>query len=1612
MAMELGGRATKLGPTYERLWAVRQALEILQGRSCSLLWEPKGEDEDGIDLWVTEIDGRRVGYQLKRENQSKEYWSVGHLAREGVLQAARTHLERDEHARFVFVSSCGARHIRDLAEQGHRTNDDPDAFFRDHVCTNQDRHKAFLKLMGTWGLDPEVPVERARGFRLLQRMSFEVQERTPRAWREAEFTAGLMIDGDPRGVAAALGSFLDDNLGNDLHADQLRNMLSNRGFRFRSLAGDPSLPAAIERLQRRFDTAIVSTLIAGVPIQRPEAADLLSKIRGEKCPRLIFVHGAAGCGKSVVVHQLYQAVVNEGMPCLPIQLHIRRPEGSPNNFGHSKLELPASPALSLRGLAGDRRAVLMLDQLDALRLTSINSHAAWEACAELIEEAAADPLTVVVVACRTFDLENDPKISAWKRQCQANQTHDVVEIRVGDLPEAAVADLTQQHGVKFSGLPVRQQRLLLQPTALALWWSLAAAGKLPAQFDNAMQLMRAVLALRRTEAVQDHSVSQADLERVLTSLVAYMDAQGRLDAPQAMLANHAVTVSALCSVGLLMQDGANLSFVHQSYFDYLVAEHVLTEAVQNGREPIAWVRANQSLFRRDQLRQLLTLLRDADKSRHEALLRSVLRDRAIRFHLKHLVLGLLSQADPPLDHEVQIVIELAEKPNWWGHVYSTVIWMKPAWFDALDRSGCLTRWLSTWTDDGRIRMLLRFLRMITEHRAEQIDQLLASYWEAGEPWESRLQEAVTFDISNDSPSMAAFRLKKIRAGEWHSAHLYLDRVAEKNPSLVVPLLEAAVFSWIDRVLKYIRQAGNKHAPRWELHEERSDAKVLPAIRADADRGWAVFSRALRLLKTLDRLSRRGIRSLEDLGHTSWGLSSAIHESMRSVEKYLVAAVEGLATTKPNDTSRLLASLTIPRTRGLERAIAEGLLAGGNDLADSAMDWLCEQLSRPRPIEGHEESGWRPVTNLIGRFGPVCSDTVFRRLESRILAYHDEGERCSIRLQYDELQEGRCYQNAWGKAQNRLLRALPAARMSEPARMRAAAWRAKFGEPVAERISNAISAGRWVRSPIPPKRLPFLSDRTWLKIISRERPMAHAGRWKQLGPNVVGEASVRHFAEALGSTARQKPKRFARLALQIPPVSHPAYFASLLNALADEKPAGDAAGWEPAETKELEAVVTHVGDCRDSEYVHSVCRLITSREDAHWSDVMIDRIIKYADHPQPLPDEFTVCSLGPNGEKEPDVGSTAINCVRGSVASAIIHLLWTHPDAFERLLPTVKRLLSDPHPSVRHEALGACLPIWKRDQNQAVDLMLQGCNHRDDRVLQSRWLADLLRHARFVYPAQIAPLIKRMAYSSVEKVAEHGAAWATACHIQQGLFPDRAAYLFPLLPFWGVKLALEAISGLPRLIGGGPGSADSRRLRFFERCRLWCVKTTLRLHPDIPRYCRHGTPTHRLGVADVATSLYSDDYSGRKAAGLLVLLFDDDQPEVRGRAARVFRSDAVFQLRFTPKLAAAFAHSQAFQDNPDDLFFPLTEFEGDLRQYAQAIIRASEVLAGPLAAASRDIRHRIGLCADNLAVLLMRLYECACGSSDRTLENACLDRWDLLLANRVGLTEAHLRVLDN
>lgn len=1548
--MERGGRASKLGDTYERLWAVRHALLVVEGQSQSLLWEPLGEDENGIDLWIETTDGRRIGHQLKRQNRSKEYWSIADLREEGVLQHARGQLERRTDTEYRFVSSCGVRYLRDLAEQSHRADDDPDVFYRDLVCKNKKREKGFEELMLAWDLDPEATADVTRAFRLLQRMEFLVQERSKWERKQVEFAAGLVMDGTPATAVAAIGDLLDANLGRTLHADELRRRLEKRGFPFRNLAGDPALPAAIKQLQDRFDAAIADNLIADVPIPRPETVELTTYITGSHPPRLIFVHGQAGSGKSVVVQQVFKALDAAGVPCLPIQLHVRRPEGTPRSFAQSKLGLPASPALSLRGLAGSRHAVLLLDQLDALRLTSIHSSQAWEACAAIIDEAIADPCTTVIVACRTFDLENDPNIAAWKRRLQGQPSNLAVELKIGDLPEHAVADLLDQHATKFASLPDRQRKLLRQPASLALWWNLATAGRAPSQFTNATQLMREVLKLRRIEASRDHDVSVSELNYVITQLVNFMESQGRLDAPESLVPDHNRAVNALCSLGLVKRDDAKLTFAHQGYFDHLVAEQVLARALRGDDDPAQWLKSNQSLFRRDQLRQLLTLLRDADPTLHEKLLRTILLDSGVRFHLKHLVLGLLSQSAPPLDHEVRLVAELAENPTWWEHIQAAVLWSKIPWFDALHRAGHLARWLSTWTDEKAAQMLLSSLRPIASHRGEQVDELLAPYWSAGGPWPSRLEAVFLIDPSDDSPGMSVYRLERVRAGEWRFDDVYLDRIAERRPIQLVPVLAAVIEAWINRIRHYMRGPEGAKAPRWQLRDDVLDPKVLAVVRCNSHGACRTFSDALRLISTLHRLANRGNRTVEDFAKRDWSLGFALVAACDFVERLLVASIEGLALQDPDQVATLLHTCPARKMRGLERAIARGLACGDHGLADVALTWLYARPSRFRLGDGTHESYWEPARALIVRFAPHCSETVFRCLEQAILTYHDHWERRSVELQLDNLRKNRVGRNDWGRAQNVLLAALPVARMSDRARLVASAWLVKFGDSAKEQRTCGVPTVGRVVSPIPPDKLMFVSDGEWLRIISGKWPEHEARRWREHSSGMVGEASVRHFTEALGSTSKRAPRRFAALALRIPRNSDPRYFASILNALGESH---KNPSLEPVRTEELEAIIAHIGECNDAAYAMTVCRLVDSRPEARWSDDMVHRILSYVDHADPAPGVFAVLTrIGPDSESKQDVGQSALNCVRGCVAKALTRLLWVRPDASGRIVPAVERLLADPHPSVRYEALGASLATMEHDKELAVRIAIAACDHEDDRVLESHWLSRLILLARATHLNQFAPIIERMAKSTVDAVAESGAAWACACWL------------------------------------------DTRRFA------------------DLVRECRTGSKAQRLGVTIAASEYLADKSAIDASVRILLGMFNDSERDVRSRAASVFRQREIFSISSTVELASGFVKSAAFLDVPDNMLHPLTEYSGKLASYSQVILNAADVMSGPFAEQTRDIRERNAFAGNELSTLLIRIYEIAYGSGDNALQEQCLDRWDRMLQGRVGMTEEHLRQLDD
>ncbi len=1549
MGVESGGRASKLGHEYERAYATQFALYLLNGRVTSLCCEPSGDDEPGVDLWVTDDKQNRIAHQLKRQEGRSGSWSVTKLRK--VLLKAQYQLEREETYRFVFISSSPAPDLGDLAERASRHNDTPQSFLSDHVNSSDARRRAFEGLLEIWGLDPSRDSDIAKAIQFLKRLSFGVFPLPAMARYHMEPLAALQVDADPATVISVLETFLDEHMGCTIYADALRAHLAKRGFTLRNLGGDPFLPAALDRLRKNFDSTVRQMLIDHRSLPRKETQEILQHLLDDEPPRIIFVHGGAGCGKTVVLHQVFSALQDHGIPTLPLQLHITRPTGSPNAFGKSPgVGLPASPTTSLRAIAGDRHAVFVLDQMDALRHTSTHSQEAWTAYSELVDEILSDSRTTVITACRSFDLENDPLISRWRRDLEHTKKTCVL-IKIGDLSDDQVAEVLRRYEITFSSLSIRQQNLLKRPNALALWCRLAERGTVLCDINNLTQLMKSYVRQCRRAVEREYSVSATDIDHVLSTLIQFLDGQGRLDAPTYLLANHTATVDAFCSTGLLTRRGDVLAFAHQSYLDYLLAERVLRESLAGGQKPACWIKDNQSLYRRDQLRQLLTLLRDCDLRQHRSLLRGIFSSPQIRFHLKKLVLDLLRHAEPVLDYEAELLVELSEQPEWRDHV-SDVIWCRAPWFDALNDMGIVSQWLEGRFGESWREFTLRFLRSIVETRGEQIDELLSPYWNAGTEWQTRLLSVLPLDASGDSPKMAELRLRNVQSGVLSFEGAFAEKLAERAPKRLVDLIEADVSAWLKHVREHVKTPGVGSVQQWRTHDRYLTQPMLNAVRQNAEIALATLTR---LLLDVAKLEHVCCRTADEHGsfETISGKDIAdLQEAPSLVERLWLASLEGVAETTPSIVSEAVDSVECLLSERMERLIARGLAAGGPPLADYAINWLVSNEARLTIGDGYHETYWEPARKLISKFAPACSPANYSVLESAILSYKDERERRSVRRQLRAFREGVHYSNDWGLTQHMLLDVLPTNRRSCTASTRATTWSRKFGSASKQHPSRSHVRGGTVTSPIPRSRLHELSDKTWLEIITSDLPHGSAAPWRQLDNGHVGEASVREFADDLGLATQAAPSRFAALALRMPQEADLAYFLAILRNLVFSRRDANQADWRPASVIEIERIIHHVGRRPEREYVETVCSAIRNRSEGRWSDQTIAIVSSYADDPHPAKDEYTVCHTDRDGKKVPDVILTGENCIRGAVASAIASLLWSREDAYEILLPTARKLMADPHPSVRCEAIAGCMAIWKRDRDLAVELFVRACTQDDTSVLNSGWVNQFIRRSRQTHLSAVLPVIRRMIQSEEDKTVRAGAVWATACWIDTG------------------EVA-ELVSA-----------------------------------------CRSGSCMQRCGVADAVAEYFASVDEAEKCSQLLCALFDDAEPEVRSAATGVFGYADCLETAECPQLASAFVHSRAFLDEPYRFLFPLAESRGDIMRYSQAILDASDVISEALASETGDFRHRTALAGDKISALLLRLYDASYQAENITVREECLTRWDNMLKNRVYITEQQLLAMED
>lgn len=200
----------------------------------------------------------------------------------------------------------------------------------------------------------------------------------------------------------------------------------------------------------------------------------------------------------------------------------------------------------------------------------------------------------MVLFCRTFDLEHDPQISAWQRQ-----TGRIRRVAVGQLPEASVREVVDRAGGSFESLAPASRSLLRQVSHLKMWVDIFKSTHSASQTETPLALLRQFWRTRYDD-LRKRGISRADADRILDGLVRFMDEQATLAAPESRVRWSGEEEDAFRSLQILQADNGQVTFCHQSYLDYLLAERLIVEIEQGKRTVCQWLgsRTRQSLFQR------------------------------------------------------------------------------------------------------------------------------------------------------------------------------------------------------------------------------------------------------------------------------------------------------------------------------------------------------------------------------------------------------------------------------------------------------------------------------------------------------------------------------------------------------------------------------------------------------------------------------------------------------------------------------------------------------------------------------------------------------------------------------------------------------------------------------------------------------------------------------------------------------------------------------------------------------------------------------------------------------------------------------------------------------
>ena len=1310
-----GGKWDKLGNRYESLWIVDALLSVLRGDAISITVEPLLDEGEGVDFIKELKDGTRDHVSVKRQNTAN-LWSLADLTRpkgetrRSMLGDLFNRLV-DRGTRATFVSQTTANTLLNVCEKAKQSTSS--RLFEEGVGTSEDLR---------------TQVERCliQGLRLnwdelwnrLCRLTVcGVDETSFRMWLERSVEWDIISTNNcqksPEIIRLLLYELVYAWFGKPVCRATIVTYLADRALAPRDWSGQTDDLTELERRNRLYAQGVEAELIENAAIPRNEVSTLVEEILAGT--KTVVLAGSAGLGKSCVLAQFIRELDRRQIPHLAIRLDNQTGVRSAAAFGRD-LGFSMSPVAVLSGIAARRNAVLVVDQLDALSTASGRNPLLWEVFRDLQFEIKQFGTIQLVLACRTYDLENDSQLRRLANDPAAKRV--ILQLLDVEKVRAVIAHA----GGSLSAFKQSHLELLRTPLHLGVFLlgdpeSAQPATDLTQLYDRYWIHKRNVAEARLPRPIR--------FEKTVNHLAAILSERQSLSAPRDIFDREGLgaDAEALASDHVLVVDGNNFRFFHETFFDYSFArgfiaseQYLLTDLLPEGEE--------QHLFRRGQLRQILAYLRGRERGflRYLSELRSILITPRVRIHLKKMVLDWLRQLPDPTIDEWAIIRELVADTEL-GWSARMVPWNKPAWFGPLFESGTWAVWLDGGEDE-LVDFAVRTLggpEILRSHSAA-IAKFIRLRLKDTPEWRRRV--LILFESAEIHRSREFFDLflETFRAG-WldtriahHHSWYGFSHLAAGNAEYAGEFLAEYLQRWLGDNSGEGAVSMEQFGPQDSLFfTELRRSDPVPVLR----RVIPVLSKELH-----DRPERdKAPQVLDPLMFEGSFLS------------FLIDAASRVASANPEILDSITPPLESLANDSCALMLEEAWSVNGEYFAEKAVEYL---VAMPCRLKVGSQS--QTTRKLLRAIGGHVSPQSFQLLEEAILSYRNDWER--MRPDWS------------GDTQYSLLQALPEDRLGPSAWHRLDELRRKFGNRQLSRLP-AIGAA-FVPSPIPEDAAARMTDRQWTQAMRKYK--IDGSSWKN-GRRLGG---MEELASLLEKTARLKKNRFARLLLTLPADIPGVYFEHLFLGIAKTEAktqdvklfnASPDQVEDQIDTETLEKCVMRLHSLPGSPCGKTICWSLRDFSQRNLPDSLIYLVAQYAENdPDPEKELWREKASGGGAFYSGDPQFNGMNTVRGAAAETIHAILMAHPDRWTLLERPVRSLVRDKSLAVRSCALGCLLARVRENRDEAVGLfqeMIVGA----DSILGTLYMDYFLHEAAYSHYSAIRSLIQAMLTNPSEKARE-------------------------------------------------------------------------------------------------------------------------------------------------------------------------------------------------------------------------------------------------------------------